>query len=35
MQELVNGLGKKRYLIGIIVLAAIVLFFINLNLLPI
>jgi glycerol-3-phosphate acyltransferase PlsY len=35
MQELVNGLGKKRYLIGIIVLAAIMLFFINLNLLPI
>jgi glycerol-3-phosphate acyltransferase PlsY len=35
IQELVDGLGKKRYVIGIIVLAAIMLFFMNLNLLPI
>jgi glycerol-3-phosphate acyltransferase PlsY len=35
MQKRVDGLGKKRYVIGIIVLAAITLFFINLNLLPI
>jgi glycerol-3-phosphate acyltransferase PlsY len=35
MQERVDGLGKKRYVIGVIVLAAITLFFMNLNLLPI
>jgi hypothetical protein len=35
MQERVDGLGKKRYVIGIIVLATITLFFMNLNLLPI
>jgi glycerol-3-phosphate acyltransferase PlsY len=35
MQERIDGLGKKRYVIGVIVLAAITLFFMNLNLLPI
>ena len=35
MQERVDGLGKKRYVIGIIVLAAVALFLMNLNLLPI
>jgi glycerol-3-phosphate acyltransferase PlsY len=35
MQDLVDGLGRKRYVIGVIVLAAITIFFMNLNLLPI
>lgn len=35
MQELVDGLGRKKYVIGVIVLAAITIFFMNLNLLPI
>jgi glycerol-3-phosphate acyltransferase PlsY len=35
MQDRVDGLGKKRYVIGIIVLFAIMLLFTNLNLIPI
>ena len=34
MQETVDKLGKKRYIFGIILCTAIVLFFMNLNLLP-
>jgi glycerol-3-phosphate acyltransferase PlsY len=35
MQDTVNKLGKKRYVIGIIILSLIVLLFMNLNLFPI